>query len=460
MIQQTADDLRSRRQTSLGLTTTTLSRIAQLDVSLHAFITVTVESALVCAQQADAELAAGHDRGPLHGLPISVKDLLDTRGVPTTGGSALYRGRVPETNATVVDRLEAAGSVLVGKNNLHELAYGVTSANPHFGAVTNPWNRKCTPGGSSGGSAAAVAAGLVCGAIGTDTGGSIRIPASFCGVVGLKPTYGRVSRHGVLPLAYTLDHVGPLAATVRDAAVVFNAIAGHDPADPTSSRRPVVDFVPVEGCSIRGLRVGFPENFFFERLDPDVDVAVRGALARAQSLGVQLTPVRVPDMEAFNVVARVIQLAEAADVLGPLLERGTELGDDVRSLIVQGRLVAAADYVAAQRLRRGYQREFAQLWKDVDCLAAPTTPLTAPEIGHTTVSLGGPDEDVRLAATRLVRGINLLGLPALSLPCGLSRSGLPIGLQIIGPAFEEASVLNVGAALEDAGVGVPPCPAL
>ena len=458
VIREAAADLRSGRRTSLALTSAALERIARLDGSLRSFITVTAESAVAHARQADAELAAGHDRGPLHGIPISVKDLLATRGVLTTAGSLVYRDWVPEASAAVVERLEAAGAVPVGKNNLHELAYGVTSSNPHFGAVVNPRNRRHSPGGSSGGSAVAVAAGLVHGAIGTDTGGSVRIPAAFCGLVGLKPTYGRVSRRGVLPLAYTLDHVGPIAATVRDTALLLNAIAGYDPADPASSRRPVIDSVPAHGHSIRGLRIGVPENFFFERIDPEVDATVRDALARAESIGARCTPVRVPDMAALNAVARIVQLAEAAAVLGPLIERRDDLGEDVRALILQGRLIAATDYIDAQRLRRRYRSEFSRLWTEVDCLATPTTPATAPEIGQTTVRIAGEDEDARLAATRFVRAVNLLGLPALSLPCGLSSSGLPIGLQIIGPPFDEAGVLAVGAALEDADVGIPPCP--
>jgi len=458
VIREAAADLRSGRRTSLALTSAALERIARLDGSLRSFITVTAESAVAHARQADAELAAGHDRGPLHGIPISVKDLLATRGVLTTAGSLVYRDWVPEASAAVVERLEAAGAVPVGKNNLHELAYGVTSSNPHFGAVVNPRNRRHSPGGSSGGSAVAVAAGLVHGAIGTDTGGSVRIPAAFCGLVGLKPTYGRVSRRGVLPLAYTLDHVGPIAATVRDTALLLNAIAGYDPADPASSRRPVIDSVPAHGHSIRGLRIGVPENFFFERIDPEVDATVRDALARAESIGARCTPVRVPDMAALNAAARIVQLAEAAAVLGPLIERRDDLGEDVRALILQGRLIAATDYIDAQRLRRRYRSEFSRLWTEVDCLATPTTPATAPEIGQTTVRIAGEDEDARLAATRFVRAVNLLGLPALSLPCGLSSSGLPIGLQIIGPPFDEAGVLAVGAALEDADVGIPPCP--
>ena len=458
MIQQSAEDLRRGRLMSLALTTAALDRIARIDGSLRSFITVTAESALACARQADKELAAGHDRGPLHGVPVSVKDLLATGGVPTTGGSLVYRDWLPDENATVIERLEAAGAVLIGKNNLHELAYGVTSRNPHFGAVANPWNPRHSPGGSSGGSAAAVAAGLAHGAIGTDTGGSVRIPAAFCGVVGLKPTYGRVSRHGILPLAYSLDHVGPLAAGVRDAALLLNVIAGHDPRDPSSSRRPVVDFVPRDGCSIRGLRIGVPENFFFERIEPEVGTAVRGALARAEELGARLKPIRVPDMAEINAAARVIQLAEAAAVLRPLIERRDDLGEDVRGLVLQGCLIAAVDYVDAQRLRRLYRNQFSRLWSEIDYLVTPTTPVTAPEIGQTSLRLGDEQEDARLAVTRLVRAINLLGLPALSLPCGLSSSRLPIGLQIIGPAFDEAGVLILGAALEDAGMRVPACP--
>jgi aspartyl-tRNA(Asn)/glutamyl-tRNA(Gln) amidotransferase subunit A len=347
---------------------------------------------------------------------------------------------------------------MLGKLNMHELAYGITSANPHFGAVRNPWDVAHSPGGSSGGSGAAVAAGLAYAAMGTDTGGSIRIPASFCGTVGLKPTYGRVSRYGVLPLGYSLDHVGPLTRSARDAAIVLNAIAGHDRRDETSSRRPVVDYVPDDGCSIRGMRVGLPENFYFERLDGDVESSVRGAVARAESLGAVVKSVRVPDVPALNVVARVILLAEASAMMESSKEPRQSFGTDVLALLDQGRLVPATDYVNAQRLRRKIRGEFEKLWADVDCLFLPATPITAPEIGARTVRLGGSDEDVRLAATRLVRGINALGYPALSMPCGLSATGLPIGLQIVGPAFGEALILRIGAALEDGGVGIPPAP--
>lgn len=303
----------------------------------------------------------------------------------------------------------------------------------------------------------AVAAGLAYAALGTDTGGSIRIPASFCGTVGLKPTYGRVSRRGVLPLSWSLDHVGPLTRSVRDAALVLNAIAGHDPADPASARHPVVDFVPDDDLSLRGLRIGFPESFF-DRLSPDVELCVRGAVARAESLGAQVKPVKIPAIEAMNAAGRVILAAEASAVHEPHLADRSRFGPDVLTLLDQGRLLPATDYVHAQRLRRSLAAEFAGVWSSVDCLLTPTTPVTAPHVNDTIVKLGGREEDVRLATTRLVRGINLLGLPALSIPCGLSTDGLPVGLQIVAAAFEESLILRVGAALEDGGVGIPPCP--
>jgi aspartyl-tRNA(Asn)/glutamyl-tRNA(Gln) amidotransferase subunit A len=457
-IREAAEALRARRASAVELTAAAIARIDRLNSTLRAFITVTADYAMLKARQADTELAAGRDRGPLHGIPVALKDLFAMRGVRTTSGSKVFENFVPDRNAAVVDKLEAAGAVILGKLNMHELAYGITSANPHFGAVRNPWDKDRSPGGSSGGSGAAVAAHIVYAAMGSDTGGSIRIPASFCGTVGLKPTYGRVSRYGAHPLGYTLDHMGPLARSVRDAAAVLNAIAGYDPRDEASSRRPVVDYVPGKGCSIRGLRIGFPENFFFEGLDLDVESAVRGAIARAESLGAEVKPVRVPDVAALNAVGRVILLSEASAVMEPYLENRHRFGADVLALLDQGRLVSATDYINAQRLRRRMRAEFEKLWTDVNCLLCPTTPNTAPRIGETTVRLGGRDEDVRLATTRLVRGINVLGYPALSIPCGLSGSGLPVGLQIVGPAFEEATILQVGAALEDGGVGIPPCP--
>ena len=314
---EAAAALRRREISSAELTAAALQRIERLNPSTNAMQTVMADAARERAKQADEELSRGEDRGPLHGIPIAVKDLFSTKGVRTTSGSSLFADRVPDHDAAVVESLCAGGAVLVGKTGMHELAYGITSSNPHFGAIRNPWDRDRIPGGSSGGSAAAVAAGMVSMAMGSDTGGSIRIPASFCGVVGLKPTYGRVSRYGAMPLGFSLDHMGPLTRSVRDAGAVLNIIAGYDPRDDTSSRRPVENYVPDIEPTIRGLRIGLPENFYFERLDPDVDAAVRAAFHAAESHGAEIVPLRVPDIAALNTVARVILLAEASALLEP-----------------------------------------------------------------------------------------------------------------------------------------------
>ena len=451
--------LRQRTVSSAELTEAALRRTGEINPKLNAMITVLDQGARAQAQAADAELARGADRGPLHGIPVAVKDVFETRGVRTTAGSVIFMHNVPARDATVVEKLAAAGAVLVGKTGMHELAYGVTSNNPHFGAVRNPWDTDRIPGGSSGGSGAAVSADMVFMAMGSDTGGSIRIPAAFCGTVGLKPTTGRVSRFGVLPLDFSLDHMGPLTRSVRDAAVTLSAIAGFDPRDETSSQEPVGNYLPAPDCSIRNVRIGLPQNFYLERLDPDVDMAVRRMAATAESLGARMIPVRVPDIEALNTVGRVILLAEASAVMEKYIGNRDQFGADVLSLLDQGRLLPATDYVNAQRLRRIMQREFAQLWSQIDCLFTPTTPMAAPRIGEKTVSLGEFTDDVRLATTRFVRGINVLGLPAISIPCGADRRGLPLGLQIIGRPFDEALILQVAAALEDAsGKSARPVP--
>ena len=297
-ILEAASQLRARKLSSVDLTTAALDRVQKLNPRFNAFLTVLQESALDRARKADEELARGADLGPLHGIPVAVKDVFCTKGVRTTCGSVLFKDHVPAHDAAVVEKLASAGAVLIGKLTLHELAYGVTSNNPHFGAVRNPWNPDCIPGGSSGGSGAAVAAGMVFMAMGSDTGGSIRIPAAFCGTVGLKPTFGRVSRYGVMPLDFSLDHMGPLTRSVRDAAVVLNALAGYDARDDTSSRRAVEDYVPQAEPSIAGLRVGVPQNFYFEHLQPDVDRAVRAMVQIAESLRAQIVPVRMPDIAA------------------------------------------------------------------------------------------------------------------------------------------------------------------
>ncbi|HTM47373.1 MAG TPA: amidase [Bryobacteraceae bacterium] len=448
-IQEAAHALRAGKVSSVELTTDAFARIGKLNSKLNAFLTVLEETALDSARQADQELRKKVDLGPLHGIPVAVKDVFETDGVRTTCGSKLFTNFVPDRDAAVVEKLEAAGAVLIGKTGMHELAYGVTSNNPHFGPVRNPWNPDCIPGGSSGGSGAAVAAGMAFMAMGSDTGGSIRIPAAYCGTVGLKPTFGRVSRYGVMPLDFSLDHMGPLTRSVRDAALTLDVLAGFDPRDETSSRRPVDSYTPPRDSRIPGLRIGWPENFFFDCVDPAVRTGLEKIANAAASCGAVITPVRVPDIAAINAVSRVILMVEASALMEPFLHRREDFGADVLALLDQGRLLSGADYVNAQRLRKMMQREFRSVWENVDCLLTPTAPIGAPKIGQMSVTVGSEPEDVRLATTRLVRSLNLLGLPALAMPCGLNTAGLPISAQIVGKPFDEATILRVAAAIED-----------
>jgi aspartyl-tRNA(Asn)/glutamyl-tRNA(Gln) amidotransferase subunit A len=414
-----ANALRNKKISSVELTRQSLSRISQLNPSLNAFVTVTEDHALKSAAIADAELAAGHDRGPLHGIPYALKDVFSTRGIRTTCGSKIFKDHVPDHDCAVAEKLAAAGAVLVGKTGLHELAYGITSNNPHFGAIRNPHGSDRIPGGSSGGSAAAVASGMVPIAMGSDTGGSIRIPAAFCGTVGIKPTSGRVSRFGVMPLDFSLDHMGPITTTVRDAAIVLQVIAGHDHRDDTSSQAPVPAFFTDSEPSLAGLRIGRPINFYGERLQPEVRAAYDNSIALAATLGATVVDIRVPDIGAINIIGRVILMSEASALMERYLGDREQFGADVLALLDQGRLLPATDYVNAQRLL----------------------------IGEATVMIDGVEEDTRMASTRFVRAFNVLGVPAVSIPCGKSGS-LPIGLQIVGKAFGEPTVLRAAMFLE------------
>ncbi len=448
-IQQQAAALRVRECSSLELTRESLDRIGRLDPGLNAFITVTADAALARARQMDEELSSGRDRGPFHGIPVAVKDMYETRGVRTTCGSRILSHHVPDRDAAVVERLEAAGAVIVGKTNMHELAYGVTSVNPHFGTVRNPWDRHRMAGGSSGGSAVAVVAGMVPLAMGSDTGGSIRIPASFCGAVGLKPAFGRVSCHGILPLDHTLGHMGPITASVRDAALALEAVAGYDPRDPFSSRRPVPPFVPEAEVSIAGLRLGVLEA----ALGPatvEAAEALRRMAKVAEELGARLESVPLAQIPGLNDAGRTILLGEAAAILEPYRNRREDFGSDVLALLDQGWQLPATAYIQAQLLRRRLAREFHDVWRQADCLLLPVTPTTAPEPAQTTLATGGTTVDLRLATTYFTRPFNVLGLPALSLPAGLDGQGLPLAVQIVGKPFDEKTVLRLAAALEDA----------
>ena len=449
-IVEAAAQLREKKISSVELTKAALKTIEQQNPRLNGFITVTSELALAQAAASDARRARKRDVGSLDGIPVALKDLFYTKGIRTTAGSLVYRDFVPDFDSAVTEKLQLAGAVIVGKTGMHELAYGVTSNNPHFGPVRNPHDPECIPGGSSGGSGAAVAAGMCFMAMGSDTGGSIRIPAAFCGTVGLKPTYGRVSRFGSFPLGFSLDHMGPLTRCVRDAGIVLNALAGFDPRDDSSSHKPVADYSDAGTKRLDGMRIGVPKNFFLERVSPEMLAAYRNCVQIAAGLGAHVEEVRVPDIAALNTIGRVILLAEASALMEPHMADRAKFGEDVLAILDQGRLVAATDYVNAQRRRRMMQQEFRVLFELIDCLSTPVTPAAAPRIGQTTIEIDGVAEDVRLASTRLVRGINVLGLPALALPCGKDARGMPLGLQIVGRAFEEETILAAGSAIEAA----------
>ncbi len=426
-----------------------LARIERIDPTINSYLTVTADLALEQASRAEVEIRAGNIRGPLHGIPYAAKDLLFTKGIRTTVGSKIFDDFVPDYDATVIEKLNDAGAVMIGKAGLHEWAYGVTSSNPHFGPVRNPWDTDRVPGGSSGGSTAALAAGLCTFSLGSDTGGSIRIPASLCSLTGLKPTFGRVSRHGVFPLGHTLDTIGPFGRTVEDAARVYEAIAGHDGNDDSSLKRPLSAHVFSSEASLTGKRIGVPRNFYFDGLAPGVESACRGAMAALADLGADIVEIEAPDIEPYNTLHRLILLAEASSVHQQRLrERRDDFGDDVGMLLDQGLFVTATDYLNAQRKRRKICQEFNQLFENVDVIATPAISITAAKIGQLEIEVQGKTENVRLAMTRNIRALNLTGLPLMSVPCGFDPKGLPIGLQLIAPLFDEAALLDVGHAFQ------------
>jgi aspartyl-tRNA(Asn)/glutamyl-tRNA(Gln) amidotransferase subunit A len=432
-VRELGAQIRSKKISCVELIQQTLKDIQERD-KFCSLITVTGEQALAAARESDAELAAGKDRGPFHGIPIALKDLFYTRGVRTTAGSLIYKDFVPDYDATVVERLHAAGAISIGKTNLHEIAFGITSKNPHYGFVLNPLDPKRLAGGSSGGSAALIAGKFLPMALGTDTGGSIRVPASFCGIAGLKPTYERVSRHGVLPLAFSLDHVGPLGSCVEDCALALNALVG------------IYDYNVPGAKTLRGLRVGVPP-FLSQRLADDVSTALEKALEHLRKLGADVRAVPTPDFAEMNATARVVQLAETAAIYVNHNDK-SQFGDDVWALLEQGRMIMGHEYVNGQRLRTLFRRAFDEIWTKVDVLVGATTPITAPLLEQDTVMIQGEEENVRMASTRLVRAVNLLGEPALSIPCGKGSDGMPVGLQLIAAPFAEEMLVRVGKTLE------------
>jgi aspartyl-tRNA(Asn)/glutamyl-tRNA(Gln) amidotransferase subunit A len=435
---------RKRTLSPLDVLRDCLTRIEKLNPALNAFITVTADIALSQARQAEAEIACGQWRGPLHGIPIGLKDLIDTAGVPTTAASALFKDRVPAEDAEVVRRLKQAGAVLIGKQNLHELAYGGSSIISHYGEVHNPWNLDHIAGGSSGGSAAAVAAGLGFAAIGTDTAGSIREPAAQCGVVGLKSTYGRVSCRGVIPLSWSFDHVGPITRTVSDAAVILQAIAGHDPRDRASVDSNVADY-PAAVLGTEKLRIGIPRSFFYEELDTEVATATEEAMRVLTTLSSELREVSLEVPED-----RRLQTAEAYAFHADNVSRTPDLYcPETLRRIRAGENVSEAEVVAERNELQAARQRIRSVFETIDLLVTPTTPVAAPAIAGLRADMDGLRRR-ELVLLRNTRPFNVWGLPAISIPCGFTRAGLPIGLQIAGAPWMEALVLRLAYAYEQA----------
>ena len=426
-----------------------LDRVEKFDRNLNSYITVLQDKAVAQAKAAEQEIQDGYHRGPLHGIPIAVKDLYYTMGVRTTAGSKILSDFVPTYDATAIARLREAGAILVGKLNMHEFARGATNTSSLIGVCHNPWDTLRVPGGSSGGSGTAVAAGLCFGSLGSDTGGSIRIPAAFCGIVGLKPTYGRVSRHGVFPLSWSLDHVGPMTRTVMDAALVLQAIAGHDTQDPTTRTAVVPDYSAALADNIQGVRLGIPREFYFEQLDANVGEAVSAAIQTLERAGARIEEVSLPLSKYAAAAGRIISWAESAEIHGKFLKnRAVDYSPDVRTGLLVGQLVLGKHYMKAQRVRSLIRQEMAAALRRVDALVTPTAPVPAPRIGQTTVTVGHEEIDIMWALSRLTRPANLTGFPALSVPCGFTQDGLPIGLQLIGRPFAEAAILQIAYTYE------------
>lgn len=450
-IERVLGALADRVCSSEELTALHLARIEAWNPKLHAYLTIS-ETALAQAKAIDVLRAnSSQPLGPLAGVPISIKDLLDTDDMPTTYGSRHFQSHRPGISANVVQRLRAAGAIILGKTNLHEYAYGTTSENSHYGDSRNPWNRAKITGGSSGGSASSVASGLAMASIGTDTGGSIRIPAALCGIVGLKPTYGRVSKSGVFPLAHSLDHVGPMTRTVRDAALLLDIISGYDANDRDSvlrSYRPIWSPGTARQYTPRPIRVGIPRQFFFDKCHPGILQTVLAALRVMETNLIETVEVDIPYIDEVPALQNVIISAEALDIHAVRLEQSPQLyGDDVRHRLESSREVSGKDYVHAMRVRELFRDAVSDLFDQVDVFLTPTTPLIATDIGQTKAPMGATEIAIRPHLTRYTNPWNFSGLPALSIPCG-TTSGLPVGLQVVGAPWTERKILHIAEAME------------
>ena len=443
-IESLAPDLRTGRVSPVDLTEAVLDRIGRHDEVLKSYVHL-ADGALESAREAEREIRDGNWRGPLHGVPVGVKDNYTTRDMPTFAGTTAPGFSFPTEDSNAVARLRAAGAVLTGKTRMHEFAWGTVTP-----PTCNPWDTGRVVGGSSGGSGAAVIAGLATAALGSDTGGSIRIPASICGTVGLKPTFGRVGRSGIVPHTWSLDTAGPLTRTVADAALMLNVLAGADPGDPSCAERPVPDYTTALGQPVRQLRIGVCRNHFFDRNQDDVGNAVEQAIGDLASQGMTVREFRIPALEYGLGAIFAVELPSSTAYHDVSLRQGkTQLFEpDVRTLVEVGRFVTGVDYLKGEQLRRVLMDDFRTVFADVDVIVAPTTALTAWRHDATSLEIAGEQESVLAASWRLTYPFNLTGLPSISVPCGFDRNGLPIGMQVAAKPFDEMTALRVAHAYE------------
>ena len=451
-ISEIAPMIQAREVSPVELTEAALAEAERRQPTLNSFITIMREPAMEQAEQAEEELSRGEYRGPLHGIPIGIKDNIATGGIKTTLGTKVLKDHVPNEDAEVVRRCKAAGAIILGKENLEEFAAGATSNNPHYGAVHNPWGLDHIPGGSSGGGGANVAAGVTFASLGTDLGGSVRLPGAFCGVVGLKQTFGRVSQRGLLVTSFNGDHIGPMTRSVSDSALVLQAIAGYDPLDPSTVPVPVDDYPLVMERGIQGLTMGIPSNHYFDLLDPEVEAAVRRAIAALEELGVASREVSLPSMEYVGAL-RFAAMADSVVTHEPYIASNREdYGPDTLYRTLAGQFVLGRDYSKAMKVQRIIKEEHARVLQGVDFLVTPTTPMPAPRIDAETITVDGKAQKVRGPGSghisRNTSPENATGFPAITVPCGFSESGLPIGLQFIGRPWEEGNLFRIAHAYE------------
>ena len=428
-----------------------LTRIDATEPVLNSFITLLADQARKSARQAEKDIQAGRYKGPLHGIPVALKDLYNTGGVRTTSGSRIFDTFIPTEDCTVAAKFHQAGAILLGKLNMHQFAYGPTGENPDYGHMHNPWNPDMVTGGSSGGSGSAAAAGQCTITTGSDTGGSIRIPAALCGIVGLKPTYGLVSRYGLSALSWSLDHPGPMTRTVEDTAITMNVIAGHDPKDVASAKVDIPDYTSALTGDVKGLRIGIVKEYFEAPLDPQVRKAVMDAISLLESMGAEIKEVSYPMFNQSQAISSTVLMAEATAYHRDLLEKdGHQLYEPIRQRLEAGLFISAAEYLRAQQARSIFDQQGRRLLDEVDLLAGPTEPVTAPEILASKVMAGEQEVGVVGALTQYTRPYNINGFPAISVPCGFSDDGMPIGLQLAGRPFDELTVLRAAHAYEQA----------